>query len=335
MDSLGIVSRQCLRNVLVWILLNVFLAGKSLDNTGYSWDEWWSYDGISGSDFWGSYNPDWELCSKGQFQSPVDIDPAKLLFQPNLPLLNIDQHKISGNFTNTGHGLAFSVINSTDEAVNVTFRTSDNLGYVYRLHEIHIHWGSSEHKGSEHKIHGQAFPGEVQLFTYNSVIYHNFSHAQTQPHGLLAISVFLQIGDKSNTELAHLLSKVESVRFRDQSIVIQQLSVKNLLPQTQAYVTYPGSLTRPGCQETVQWVVMNKPIYITKQQLNTLRQTRKGDGPKAAGPLMENNFRAVRKMGEHRIFRTNIDLSHTKNKVQSCPSMYSNFEYQAKKWSIV
>lgn len=33
-------------------------------------------------------------------------------------------------------------------------------------------------------------------------------------------------------------------------------------------MTYDGSLTMPSCDETVTWIILNKPIYITKQQVN-------------------------------------------------------------------
>jgi hypothetical protein len=35
------------------------------------------------------------------------------------------------------------------------------------------------------------------------------------------------------------------------------------------YMTYEGSMTQPGCQETVTWIVMNRPIYITMSQVRS------------------------------------------------------------------
>lgn len=35
------------------------------------------------------------------------------------------------------------------------------------------------------------------------------------------------------------------------------------MPKTKNFITYEGSLTYPGCYETVTWVIMNNPIYIT------------------------------------------------------------------------
>lgn len=48
---------------------------------------------------------------------------------------------------------------------------------------------------------------------------------------------------------------------------VNRLSVRGLLPETDYYMTYDGSTTAPACYETVTWIIINKPIYITKQQV--------------------------------------------------------------------
>lgn len=48
-----------------------------------------------GPAFWGLINPEWSLCNKGRRQSPVNLEPAKLLFDPNLRSLHIDKHRVS------------------------------------------------------------------------------------------------------------------------------------------------------------------------------------------------------------------------------------------------
>lgn len=48
---------------------------------------------------------------------------------------------------------------------------------------------------------------------------------------------------------------------------VNKLSVRGLLPDTDYYMTYDGSTTAPACYETVTWIIVNKPIYITKQQV--------------------------------------------------------------------
>lgn len=57
---------------------------------------------------------------------------------------------------------------------------------------------------------------------------------------------------------------------------VNKLSVRGLLPDTDYYMTYDGSTTAPACFETVTWVIINKPIYITKQQVSFLTSTLTG-----------------------------------------------------------
>lgn len=39
---------------------------------------------IVGPDFWGRLNPKWSHCSRGRRQSPIDINPNLLLYDPGL-----------------------------------------------------------------------------------------------------------------------------------------------------------------------------------------------------------------------------------------------------------
>jgi len=58
-------------------------------------------------------------------------------------------------------------------------------------------------------------------------------------------------------------------RDTGQQVRVRHLSVNDLLPPTDDYITYEGSLTEPGCHETVTWVIPNKPIYITNEQVES------------------------------------------------------------------
>lgn len=48
------------------------------------------------------------------------------------------------------------------------------------------------------------------------------------------------------------------------------ISLRQLLPLTEYYITYEGSATTPACQETATWIVLNRPLYITEQQVSRL-----------------------------------------------------------------
>ena len=56
--------------------------------------------------------------------------------------------------------------------------------------------------------------------------------------------------------------------FSGNKIPIQHLSFQHFLPETISYMTYEGSLTYPGCWETTVWIILNKPIFITKSEVS-------------------------------------------------------------------
>ena len=55
--------------------------------------------------------------------------------------------------------------------------------------------------------------------------------------------------------------------FSGDTVWISGVPLNILLPATPQYITYDGSLTQPGCQESVTWVIYNKPIYVLKEQV--------------------------------------------------------------------
>ncbi|KAJ8678779.1 hypothetical protein QAD02_014566, partial [Eretmocerus hayati] len=287
-----------------------------------SWEEWWTYDGISGPAFWGLINPEWSLCNKGRRQSPVNLDPQRLLFDPNLQSLHLDKHKVGGILTNTGHSVVFTVDNDTRQPVNIS---GGPLSYRYQFHEIHLHYGLTDNVGSEHTVDGYNFPAEIQIFGFNSHLYNNFSDALQRAQGIVAVSLLLQVGDNSNPEVRLLTEHLDKITYGGQSMEIKRFGVRELLPDTGHYMTYDGSTTMPACHETTTWIILNKPIYITKQQLKRLRELKQGDQRHPKAPL-GNNFRPPQSL-HHRPVRTNIDFALEQN-TKNCPTMNRDIYYK-------
>ncbi|VDP31076.1 unnamed protein product [Soboliphyme baturini] len=124
---------------------------------------------MTGPDYWGLVNRDWWMCSHGKQQSPIDIDPKVLLFDPNLKPLYVD--KVNGTLENTGQYLTFEVDEKSGFPV---FISGGPLGaYKYQAFKIILHFGDKENFGSEHTIDGEHFSGEVSEFhSRNSLITH-------------------------------------------------------------------------------------------------------------------------------------------------------------------
>lgn len=54
----------------------------------------------------------------------------------------------------------------------------------------------------------------------------------------------------------------------DDAYLLQGLNIEELYPETSSFITYDGSMTIPPCYETASWIIMNKPVYITRMQVS-------------------------------------------------------------------
>ncbi|EZA57846.1 Carbonic anhydrase-related protein [Ooceraea biroi] len=175
---------------------------------------------------------------------------------------------------------------------------------------------------------------QLQIFGFNSQLYNNFSDALHRAQGIVAVSLLLQVGDLSNPELRTFTQQLDKIKYGGQAIEIKRFGVRELLPDTKHYMTYDGSTTMPACHETTTWIILNKPIYITKQQasiaLHALRQLMQGDEKQPNAPLA-NNFRPPQPL-HHRPVRTNIDFNVQGPK--NCPTMNRDIYYKGIKSKI-
>ena len=58
----------------------------------------------------------------------------------------------------------------------------------------------------------------------------------------------------------------------EQKVTLQQnIDLEKLIPKQQNYYRFSGSLTTPPCSEGVIWMVMRKPMTISKQQLDQFK----------------------------------------------------------------
>jgi len=281
-----------------------------------NWDAWWTYEGISGPNFWGLMNPEWDMCSRGKAQSPVNIDPGSIVYDPTLTQLHTDKYIIPIKMENTGQTLLMTVSNTDHPPINIT---GGPLQYTYRFTEIFLHWGSRDKAGSEHSINHHSFPAELQIFGYNSDLYPNISVARKSVRGLVAISLMIQVQDDHRNDHNHMhsglgaiISKLGNIKYSGDQSHIKEFSLLSLLPSTGEYITYEGSTTYPGCWETVTWVIMNKPVYISSQEMSQfeqLSQSQGDDNMEGEDASLADNIRPRQNLNR-RIVRTNIDLKY-------------------------
>ena len=213
-------------------------------------------------------------------------------------------HQVEGHLENTGRGIRFNVNFNSSSSLRLR---GGPLSYEYQLSHLILHFGRENDRGSEHSINGQRFPGELQAYFFNSILYENYTEAEHQPNGLAALAVLLQISEneevgnemneqtrnrptkkaapslapsnKASADFRQLLTEMEQIKHKGSRSQGQwHLNLKRLLPAGQFYLTYEGSLTEPPCTETTVWLLLNRPLRLLSRQLHTLRHSVVIDG---------------------------------------------------------
>jgi len=60
----------------------------------YDWQSKCNILILLGTQLWGKANKDWIICSKGKYQSPINIDPTSLVHDPHLTQLSTNHNKV-------------------------------------------------------------------------------------------------------------------------------------------------------------------------------------------------------------------------------------------------
>ncbi|XP_076448673.1 carbonic anhydrase-related protein 10-like [Babylonia areolata] len=268
------------------------------------WATWWEYNGEAGPQNWGLINPAWRTCHTGKFQSPIDIQPQNLLFDPNLRRMTVNVPKVlEGRLVNTGNDLTLRL--SADTSLNANFSDGPLL-YTYRLQQLQLHFGETDLKGSEHSVEGYTFAAELQFVAYNTDLYENLTEAMQYPYGVAIIAVLVEASEEDNIGFRTLVDNAKLVPWQGQTKEIEELPADGLVPVTNYYVTYEGSFTQPACLETVTWVLFNRPIHVSRTQLDTLRQFQKRLYGEESVAKLAGNHRPTMPVN-NRPVRTNIN----------------------------
>lgn len=196
----------------------------------------WTYTGEGDPATWGTLSAEFESCSIGGAQSPIDVPVAA---QGTAPALGSDHAPVPVRFVFNGHTIQFDGSNGGGITVD---------GRAYALKQFHVHFPS------EHHVAGQSFPGEI-----------HFVHADST--GALAVVGVLVTEGAENPVLAPattgLAGLVEGVTAAPEATI----DPDDLMPAG-GYRAYAGSLTTPPCSEGVQWFVLDAPIELSKGQID-------------------------------------------------------------------
>ena len=253
----------------VIFLLNVIVA--ALGATEYNYDR---CDVAAGPLFWGILSSDSQCGTVLSYQSegtPINLCGA-VAFPSGTPTFAVSGYDTTRtmNASNTGHSIYLYVNDNRPtlqlgSIANIVGRTTNTSTYTWALQQIHPHWGRSGlvNEGSEHYMQGVAYPMEVHLVHYNTK-YGTFSAAVSsgQKDALLVVGVFLTVG---STDLNIMTAWANSIPSLTQTArpLSTQVNVSDFFNGVGEFYSYRGSLTTPGCNEIVTWVVMKDTKSIT------------------------------------------------------------------------
>ncbi len=195
----------------------------------------WGYIGKNGTDTWGSLSPQFQACSMGKNQSPVNLTDAIIA---ELPQIFINYQSSPLHIINNGHTVQVNY----DSGSVMHFRNQ-----TFELLQFHFH------APSEHLMNGKAYDMELHL-------------VHRDKSGLLAVlAVFLQIG-LENSVLKSIWQSIPKMSETEKTIEQVTINAQELLPKNQEICQYTGSLTTPPCSEGVTWLVFKNPIELSLAQ---------------------------------------------------------------------
>ncbi|KAM4690067.1 carbonic anhydrase 14 [Rhinophrynus dorsalis] len=244
----------------------------------------WTYSGHHGQENWPDSFPD---CG-GTAQSPINIKTHNVSYDDSLP--PVEPVGYSNPNTNT-----FTLLNnghSVQLSIPSTMHVK-GLPNTFTAVQLHLHWGSvTKHAGSEHRIDGDDFPGELHVVHYNSDKYRDIGEAMNKPDGLAVLGIFIETGAADNPAYENILRYLENVSYAGQSVTVPSFDVHKLFPKhLDQYFRYRGSLTTPPCYQSVLWTVFYHPVKISKSQLGKLHTTLYSTEAGVTPVHLENNVR--------------------------------------------
>ena len=221
----------------------------------------WSYHGSHGAPAqWAELDPEFETCAKGTRQSPIDI---RSTVKSNLPDLYFQYTPVAPTIVNNGHTVQ----------VNVPRGQSVSIGdKTYELLQFHFHTPSEETVNGKH-----------------AAMVGHFVHKNVAGQ-LGVVGVLMQPGPMPKNEayapiFDHLPRPGEKITVDD-----LELNLAALLPTDRGYYTFEGSLTTPPCSESVNWIILKKPVALGTDQIKAFRRLFNAN----ARPVQPTNGRVIK-----------------------------------------
>ncbi|XP_046673570.1 uncharacterized protein LOC124362801 [Homalodisca vitripennis] len=201
--------------------------------------------------------------------------------------------------TNTGE----TVTISAQWPSSPPYLVSGPLDDSYVFSQIHFHWGTGEHDGSEHSIDGSCYPLEIHAVFYKSQ-YLTQDAALQKDDGIVVIVYLCKLRDQSSPCFKWLSPYLDQVVEPKVSTLLALVPLSSLLiPFTLDYILYWGSLTVGHCSHVMLWLISRAALGISLEDLNKFRKlfcSRK--------EALNRNFVAVNLTQDRTVFHVNPSM---------------------------
>jgi carbonic anhydrase len=222
----------------------------------------WSYEGETGPEHWGEIDPNYATCANGKEQSPINIDTSQVIEDEQIVDLGINYKPTEFSFSNNGHTIQGNP-STLDNSLVVNNKE-------YKLAQFHFHLPS------EHQFNGQNFDMEI-----------HFVHKDVNNH-IGVLGLMIKEG-ASNPYLEKAWNVIPTEKTTEDVKLTEPIDLMSLLPKDTDWFQYNGSLTTPPCSEGVQWVVLENPIEMSKEQIDKFRK------------IFPDNHRPVQSLNERKV----------------------------------
>ena len=146
-----------------------------------------------------------------------------------------------------------------------------HLGKTYDLVQIRFH------HPAEVRVNGKSFDMAAHLIH------------RSDDNQLAVVAVPLEKGSE-NPVIQTLWNYIPLERNQEVVPPDASLDLNQLLPEKRSYATYMGSLSTPPCTEGVLWLVMQRPVQISAEQVAIFSRLYRNN----ARPIQPANGRLIK-----------------------------------------
>ena len=197
------------------------------------------------------------VCPSGKYQSPIDIPEISNCDLSNeiIKIVSVNYTPISEKTLEFAHNYTFKVDSLTHGNITIILNRTE---YVYELNNLHFHLNS------EHTINGKSYSMEMHMV-------HTLKKEDEIKDPLFA-NRYLVIGvifePDLNVKDNYFISQLH---FGNQSF-IHNLNANSFILENKNFYYYHGGLTTPGCDESVNWIVMEDIYKMSYRQFEEFKK---------------------------------------------------------------